>query len=118
MRAVEVGIGIDHLGLYPYTELYTLCLDLFHKACKSVGEFLAVLKPIAKSRAIVVSLSKPTVVHYEHIKACLFCFSREIEKYLLVYTEVAGFPCVEHHGVRLKRHGRHYVISYKSVEIS
>ena len=113
MRAVEVAIGVYHLGLDPDTELNALALYSVYECAKSHRKFISVLEPVAKASLIVKALAKPAVVHNEHIHTALDRLTCEVNENVLVNVKVHSLPGVKNDGTIFKPFLRKNVASYE-----
>ena len=118
MGAVEIAVGIDHLGLNPDAEPYSLGLDSLHEGLQTVGEEGGMGIPVAQPRPIVAALTEPAVVHDGHIHAYLGGTRGEVLHELAVDVEVEGLPGIQHHGTALKGLGGEDVVTGEAVEIA
>ena len=67
MRAIEVAIGVHHLGLDPKAEVHAEPVDVFDQRLEALREFLRIDEPVAQAGAIVVALAEPAVIHHEQL---------------------------------------------------
>ena len=98
MRPIQLAVGIDTFGLKPKPELHPHTVNGFGERIDSARKLFAVDSPIAKSRVIVVSFSKPSVIENEHLDAQPFCFPRKGQELAAVKIEKRGFPIVDYDG--------------------
>ena len=101
MSAIQIRIRVDHFGLDPDAEGNAGLLYLFRKGFQSVFEFLRIGLPVAQARPVVVPLAKPAVIHDQHIKTRLGGFLGKFHQFVFINVEIAGFPGVQHHRMRL-----------------
>ena len=69
MRAIEVGVGVDHLRLDPEAEVHAERVNLVDERLEAVGKLLLVYIPVAQAGVVVFALAEPAVVHDEAVDA-------------------------------------------------
>ena len=102
MGAVEIAIGVDHLGFDPEAELHLERVHGIDQALQTLREFLRVDGPIAESGVVVVAFAKPAIVHHEEFHAEFGGLFGERLLAGFVHGEGGGFPGVVEHGAQAR----------------
>ena len=118
MRTIKVTIGIDHFRLDPNSEFDTRFLYTVDKIGKSIRETVGVSIPVTETCSIMETLSKPAVIHYNHIHTVLYSFVTKIDEDIFVNVEVASFPSVKYNRALLERVTRNDSIANKLMHIT
>ena len=92
MRAVEVAVAVDHLGLNPYTETDAERLYTADKRGQTVLEAVGICVPVAQTCAVADTCAEPAVIHYDGIHAAILCAARKVGHQILVDIEEESFP--------------------------
>ena len=95
VRAGDVGVRVDHLGLEPEAELHAQRADPVHERVQPVGPDLGGDHPVAEPRAVVAAGPEPAVVEHEALDADLGGPVGEVEQPVAVVVEVDRLPDVE-----------------------
>ncbi len=106
MRAVELGVGVDHLGLEPQPELHAQRADALGERRQALGPHVVVDPPVAEARGVVAAAVEPTVVQHEPLDTDPCGPVGDLVQARQVVVEEDGFPHVQHDrlvsGVRRK----------------
>ena len=100
MRAVQVGVLVDHLRLHPDAELDAERVDLLDELGERAAELLLVDRPVAERAEVVVAVAEPAVVHDEHVHAQVGGLGGKAHELVAGEVEVMGLPAVHEHGAR------------------
>ena len=95
VRAGEVGVGVDHLGLEPQPELHAQLADAVDERVQAVGPDVGGDDPVAEARAVVAAGAEPAVVEHEALHADRGRAVGEVEQPVAVVVEVDGLPDVQ-----------------------
>ena len=95
MRTVKVGIWVDHLRLYPESELHASHVATLCDRAKTSGELFFIYEPVAESCAVAVAGAKPTVVKHEGIDAESLYAVDGIKQAVTVKGKVHSLPAIE-----------------------
>ena len=102
VRAVEVGVRVDHLGLEPQPELHAQRLHVADERVQPVRPDLLVDDPVAEAGGVVAPVVEPAVVEDEPLHAHPGRAIGDLLEPVEVVVEEDGLPHVEHDGL----HGR------------
>ena len=94
MFSVQITVLRDHLRLYPQTEFQSKSMDLLCKCGKSAFNLLFIYFPVAKCTPVIVSLSKPSVIHDKHIQSDIFCLFCNVVNLICVKIKISCFPVI------------------------
>ena len=94
MLFVQFGIRRNHFRLHPDAEFQTKLIYFIHKIFQSARQFLFIHKPVSKTRTIIVAVSKPAIIHNQHLNTVLGCKFCNVEKFLRIKIKISGFPVV------------------------
>ena len=93
----QLASRIDHLGLYPESELEPLLRGIVGQRLDAVGQLGAVGLPVAQPLFGVVArilVAKPSVVQHKHLQPYLGGIVNHLPDDFLVKVEVGSFPAV------------------------
>jgi hypothetical protein len=65
VRAGEIAVGVDHLGLDPQAELHAEVANVIHERVQTLRPDLAVDQPVAQPGCVVAAAREPPVVEHE-----------------------------------------------------
>ena len=111
---VELGLGVDHLGLHPEAELHVQSLHGINELFQPVGELALVHVPVAQAVLDAVPLAEPAVVQHEQFGAQLLGLLGQLDLVLAVHMELGGFPGVVQHRPQPLAHD---VVQGKAVQV-
>ena len=97
MRAEEIRVLRYHLRLKPDAEFHAQVIDLLNQLIETAFDLLLIDIPVAQAGVIVVTLSKPTVVHDDHLDTHLPGRLRDLDQLDIVKVEEGRFPGVDQH---------------------
>ncbi len=103
--AVQVAVGVHHLGLDPDAELHPQIAHVVDDRRQPVRVHLGRDPPVAEAAGVVAPRPEPTVVEHETLDAQRRGRGGERLQLLVVVVEVDGFPRVQQHRPRLRRRG-------------
>ena len=66
MLSVQIRIRRDHLRFEPDTELQSHGIYLIHQKFQTSRQLLLIDLPVTQARAVIITVSKPPVVHNQH----------------------------------------------------
>ena len=98
MRAHDVGVQVDHLGLEPQPELQAESLDMVDERVQAVGPHLGRDLPVAQATGVVPATAEPAVVEHEPLDADRCRRVGQPPEVVEVGVEVDRLPGVEHEG--------------------
>ena len=103
VSAVEVGVGVDHLGFDPEAEVHVEGVDLVDERLQAVGKFCLVDVPVAETEVVGGALAEPAVVHDEALDTDAGGLFGEGGLARIVDGHLGGFPRVIDDGAELRR---------------
>ena len=103
MRASDVGVLVDHLGLEPQAELHAELLDPVDQRVEPVRPDVAGHHPVAETRVVVTTGAEPAVVEHVALDADGGGLLGELQQRLQRVIEVDGLPDVDRHGAHRRR---------------
>ncbi|GAA2769907.1 hypothetical protein GCM10020219_042480 [Nonomuraea dietziae] len=109
MLAVEVAVGVDHLGLDPEAGPHAQLADGVEELGQAAGEAVGVGPPVAEAAPVVDAPAEPAVIHHEQLHAQVGGAAGELDLALLVDVEPGRLPRVVEDGPLLERRGEHVV---------
>ena len=98
MLLEEFALGVRHLRLEPYTELYALLLGFGKKALNAVRQLVLVYYPVTQCTVVDASLvliAKPSVVHNEQFAPHRLDVCHHLRHLRLLDVEINALPRVE-----------------------
>ena len=98
MGAVQLRIRRHHLRFHPDTELDALRIDLIRQLLQAAGQLLLVHEPIAQTAFIIVTVTKPAVIHHQHLDAGLLRLPGDAHQFFFIEVKVGSFPVVDQNG--------------------
>ena len=101
VRAVQVGVGVDHLGLDPDAKAHAELLHVLDQWGEAPWELLDVDVPITESRPVVFAAHEPAVIDDEELDAHLRGKVGELSLVLFVDAEGGRLPGVVEHRPQL-----------------
>ena len=101
VRAVQIGILVDHFGLDPDAEFHAERLNPLGQAGQTTRQALWIGGPVAQTGGIARARAEPAVIQHEELNAVLVRCTRDVDQLILVEIEVGGFPVVDQNRARL-----------------
>ena len=95
---IQFALRVDHLRLYPQTELHASFFGSLCQRRNASGQFAVGRLPVAKAGVIVLSrvfIAEPSVVEQKHIHAEVFGILHQLGKRFLIEVEAGVLPVVE-----------------------
>ena len=97
MRAEEIGVGIDHLGLEPDPEAHAEPVDVVDQGHEPIGPDGVVDPPVAQAGCVIAPVAEPAVVQDEQLRADAGSPVRDRLQAAETVIEVDRFPDIEDH---------------------
>ena len=97
MRAIQIAVGIHHLGLHPESEIHLQRVHVIDQALQALRKFRGIDGPIAQPRAIVIARAEPAIVHHEQLHPEFRRLVRQVLLPLLIDAERGGLPRIVEH---------------------
>ena len=95
MLPVQIAVLRYHLRLKPESELHTHLMNFLRQRCQAAPDLLLIHKPVAKSAVIVIALSEPAVIQYQHLNSKLLCLSGNFQDLVIIKIKICRFPVVD-----------------------
>ena len=94
MLSVQIGVLIDHFRLHPDPEFKTSLIDLLNESFETAFYLIFVYIPVTQAGVIAVSLSKPAIVHYNHLDSERSCFFSKLYDGFICKVKICCLPAV------------------------
>ena len=94
MLFVQFRIRGNHFRLHPDTEFHAKFIHFIYQIVQSARQFLFIHKPVSKTCTVIVAVSKPAIIHNQHLNTVLGCKFCNVEKFLRIKIKISGFPVV------------------------
>ncbi len=98
MLPVKIRIRIYHLRLDPDPELKSPLPYAVRQALHPAGQFFLIGKPVSERRIIVIPLSKPSVIHHEHLYSQAGRLLGNAPQFLGIEIKICSFPVIDQNG--------------------
>ena len=95
MRAVKVGVRGDHFRFKPDAHLHTEFMQFIRQMTQTQRQFIFIDIPVTQRGMVIISVSKPAVVHNQHFNAERSSSTCNFQQLLFVESEVGCFPVVD-----------------------
>ena len=95
--AVDVAVGVDHLGLEPDSEGHAEVVDVVDQGTEAVGIFARIDLPIGQAARVIIALAEPTVVEHKAFSAQIGGAGGDVFEHVEFVVEVDRFPAIVVH---------------------
>ena len=117
VRAVQIGIRVNHLRLNPDTKLHAELFNVIDHRLKAVRVFFLVQIPVAQRGVVVVAAFEPAVVNDKALHAQRCGLVGHAHDVVRIVVEVDPLPGVEMHRARFIFREADNVIAQVAVEL-
>ena len=95
MFPVKITVLRYHLRLKPDAEFQADLIYSFYQTFQSARQLLFIYHPVSQAAVVIVSLSKPAVIHDQHLNAYFFGLSCDLQQLLCIKSKICGFPVID-----------------------
>ena len=98
MFLVKLAFRIHHFRLYPYTELDTFLMRLFHETSYSVRQFTGSFFPVAQTLMVTATgilVGKPAIIQQEHVYPQFGSLIHQTDQFVFIKIEIGRFPVIK-----------------------